>query len=158
MSKRCDFSLYCHCQGQTFPRESTAVVPQIAVNLQSVGRSVTVHLLLFTFRAALRYVQVSLLFSSTVFVLICNTTLLHVSAIHFVKFRKLQIWPKCTAYLSNFLDVWHLFTYIYYNNTTVNINLHAQCVYSWCALGVPKRRIFRSSLKQKKHGCFDPRH
>ena len=45
--KRCDFHLYSDCQGQAFPRESSAVNPETAVLLKSFCHNAfaVVHLL-----------------------------------------------------------------------------------------------------------------
>jgi len=133
-------------------------------------------LLLFTFCAAVRYDMHKFhcqLVAQCMY-LVCNTALLHVSAKHFgllqgvTNLMDVNIWQIVT-------DVWdttlhtlarahthtHTHTHIlhlYYTNVIFNTNLHAQCAYSRYVLAVPKCRIFRSSLRQKKHRCLDIEH
>jgi hypothetical protein len=60
--KGCDFPLYSHRQGQTFPRSV------YSSNSTDCSRSVTIRLVLFPFSAAVRYAQVSLPAGCTMFV------------------------------------------------------------------------------------------
>ena len=88
-------------------------------------------MLLFTFCAAVRYAQVSLPTGCTVFVF-------NVSYSAATCFRH-TFWPSSGSYKfdRSVQGIWQIVTdvflpykYLYYNNTTVNSNLHAQCVYS----------------------------
>jgi hypothetical protein len=162
--KRCDFPLYSHCQGQTFPHsvDSNNIIDwSLSVSLLQCVCSGSPSMQPSDMHKFHCQLVAQCLY------LMCNTELLHVSAIHFGLLQGTTNSMDVHSEYGNLSQMYGTHTYthththvlhIYYNNTTVNISLQSQCVLSWCILPAPKYRIFQSSLKQKKHRCLDTEH
>ena len=155
--KRCDIPLYSHCQGQTFSR-SVDSNNSIDWSL-SVGLSQCVCCCSPSVQQSDMHKFHCQLVAQCLY-LVCNTVLLHVSAIHFGLLQGAtnlievyRVYGKLSQMCS-----FHIYIYLYYNNATLNNSLHTHCVYLWYVLPVHKCWIFRFWLKQKKDRCLDTEH